>query len=105
MAFNAASLSADGTARLMQWATYLKRYGNMAIRLEGHCDERGTEEYNLALGMRRATAVRDYLVAQGVDPKRMTVISLGKEMPDPPGSTEAAWSQNRAVIAKETNAK
>ena len=65
------------------------------MTIEGHCDERGTREYNLALGERRAAAARDYLLAQGVDPARIKVISYGKERPAMAGSNEASWAKNR----------
>ena len=69
------------------------------MTIEGHCDERGTREYNLALGERRAAAARDYLLAQGVDPARIKVISYGKERPAVLGSNESAWQQNRRGIS------
>ncbi len=69
------------------------------MTIEGHADERGTREYNLALGDRRATAVRNYLVALGVDPNRIVTISYGKERPALVGNNEAAWSQNRRGVS------
>jgi peptidoglycan-associated lipoprotein len=66
--------------------------------IEGDCDERGTREYNLALGEQRATAVRDYLVIQGIDPDRIKVISYGKEKPAVVGSNNMAWSKNRRAV-------
>jgi peptidoglycan-associated lipoprotein len=68
------------------------------VSIEGHCDERGTREYNLALGERRANAVKNYLVALGVDPNRVTTISYGKERPAVEGSNEYSWSQNRRGV-------
>jgi peptidoglycan-associated lipoprotein len=65
------------------------------VTIEGHCDERGTAEYNLALGERRAVAVRTYLVALGIAPDRLRSVSYGKEFPFDPGHTDAAWAQNR----------
>lgn len=87
----------DGQARatLKRQATWLNTYDQYDMVIEGHCDERGTREYNLALGARRANAVRDFLVAEGVDPSRVKVISYGKERPIDPRSTEAAWAKNR----------
>ena len=88
----------DGRATLGRQAEWLKKYGNYAITIEGHCDERGTREYNLALGERRATAVRQYLVAQGVPAARIKTISYGKERPDVVGSDEGSWSRNRRGV-------
>ena len=73
-------------------------------RVEGHCDERGTREYNLALGERRANSVKDYLVAAGVNPDRIKTISYGKERPVALGSTDAAWKQNRRGVTKVASA-
>ena len=74
---------------------YLKSNPNSQILIEGHCDERGTREYNLALGERRASAAKDYLIALGVDASRVSTISYGKERPAADGSNESAWSKNR----------
>ncbi len=68
------------------------------MTIEGHCDERGTREYNLALGERRANAAKNYLVALGIDPNRIRTISYGKERPAVIGSNEAAWAQNRRAV-------
>ena len=76
----------------------MKQYTNVSITVEGHCDERGTREYNLALGERRATAVKNFLVALGVDANRIATISYGKERPDALGHNEAAWAQNRRGV-------
>lgn len=78
-----------------RWSSWLKQYPNVNVTVEGHCDERGTREYNLALGERRATAVKDFLVALGIDSNRLNTISYGKERPAVLGSNESAWSQNR----------
>jgi len=88
----------DGRATLNKQAEWLKKYTNYQITVEGHCDERGTREYNLALGERRANAARQYLVAQGVPAARIKTISYGKERPDPVGSDEAAWARNRRAV-------
>ena len=88
----------DGRATLNRQADWLKKYGNYQITIEGHCDERGTREYNLALGERRANAARQYLVAQGIPAARVKTISYGKERPDPVGSDEAAWARNRRAV-------
>ena len=88
----------DGRQTLNRQAEWLKKYGNYQITIEGHCDERGTREYNLALGERRANAARQYLVAQGIPAARIQTISYGKERPDPVGSDEAAWARNRRAV-------
>lgn len=76
-------------------AQWLKKWDSTRLLIEGHCDERGTEEYNLALGERRAKAVRDYLVSLGVSADRLETISYGKSQPLDPGHDEAAWAKNR----------
>ena len=81
-------------------ATWLEQYPQLNIDVEGHADERGTREYNLALGDRRANAVSNYLVALGVDPSRVSTISYGKERPAVPGADESAWAQNRRGVTK-----
>ena len=88
----------DGRATLAKQADWLKKYTNYPILIEGKCDERGTREYNLALGERRANAVRQYLVAQGVPADRIKTISYGKERPEVVGSDEGAWARNRVGI-------
>ncbi len=94
------SYSLDGEARdiLGRQAEWLIRYPNVRVTIEGHADERGTREYNLALGERRANAARSFLAAQGVAASRMTIISYGKERPAVEGSNEAAWAQNRRAV-------
>jgi peptidoglycan-associated lipoprotein len=91
-------LSAEARATLQKQAVWLRRYPNVTITVEGHCDERGTREYNLALGERRANAAREYLRALGVEPTRMKTISYGKERPVALGSNEDAWKQNRRAV-------
>lgn len=91
-------LTQEARDTLGRQANWLNQYSNLRITIEGHCDERGTREYNLALGERRANAVKNYLVALGVDPSRITTISYGKERPAVPGSNETAWSQNRRGV-------
>ena len=88
----------DGRQTLTRQAEWLKKYTNYQITIAGHCDERGTREYNLALGERRANAAKQFLVAQGIPAQRIQTISYGKERPDPVGSDEAAWSQNRRGV-------
>lgn len=79
-------------------AAWLKTYPAVILTIEGHADERGTREYNLALGERRASSIRDYLIALGIDPNRLTTISYGKERPAVLGSNEQAWGQNRRGV-------
>jgi len=96
--YDSSSVKPDGRTVLNRQAAWLKQYGSVAITIEGHCDERGTREYNLALGERRANAVKDYLVAQGISPSRVKTISYGKERPVALGSNEAAYTQNRRGV-------
>jgi peptidoglycan-associated lipoprotein len=96
--FDKADLSADARAQVEKWASFLKKYPQDTVTIEGHCDERGTREYNLALGERRASAAKKYLLALGIDPKRVATISYGKERPAVVGSNESAWAQNRRDV-------
>jgi peptidoglycan-associated lipoprotein len=98
--FETDSYSIDGEDRavLDAQAQYLARHSNVRVTIEGHADERGTREYNLSLGDRRANAAKNYLASRGVDPSRMTVISWGKERPEALGSDESAWAQNRRAV-------
>ena len=89
------AIRADAQPVLAAQASWLSRYSAVQIRIEGNCDERGTHEYNLALGARRANSVRDFLVAHGVSPARINTISYGKEKPIDGGSGEDAWQHNR----------
>ncbi len=91
-------LTAAARATLERQAQWLQRYPNRRLVIEGHADERGTREYNLALGERRADTVKNYLVAVGVSPSRLSTISYGKEQPAVLGATEAAWAQNRRGV-------
>lgn len=93
--FNAYTVSDQGRGTLDQQSTWLQRYAQVAVRVEGNCDERGTREYNFALGARRAEAVKSYLVSRGVNPARITTISYGKERPIDPGTGEDAYAHNR----------
>jgi peptidoglycan-associated lipoprotein len=97
-AFDRSDIDAEGRQTLQKQAAWLQRYPNVAVRIEGHCDERGTREYNLALGERRANAVKQVLIAEGISPSRMSTISYGKERPIVVGSNEEAWAQNRVAI-------
>ena len=103
-ALDKSNLSSDARSTLEKQAAWLKKYGSVKITIEGHCDERGTREYNLALGERRANSVKDYLTAQGVNPSRMKVVSYGKERPVAVGSTNAAWGQNRRSVTRVSGA-
>lgn len=94
-ALDSAELDAEAQAVVQQNAELLKRYPSWTVTIEGHCDERGTAEYNLALGERRAVAVRTYLVSLGIAPDRLRTVSYGKEFPFDPGHTEEAWAKNR----------
>jgi peptidoglycan-associated lipoprotein len=92
---DAYEIRADAQPLLDAQAAWLRRYSSVVVRIEGNCDERGTREYNLALGARRANSVRDYLVSHGVEAGRISTISFGKEQPLEGGSDEAAWQKNR----------
>ena len=91
-------LNPQAVATLDKQAAWLRQYPQVNVWVAGNCDERGTEEYNLALGQRRATADRDYLVAHGVERSRIETISYGKSRPIDAGSTPEAWAQNRNAI-------
>ncbi|ORJ55837.1 peptidoglycan-associated lipoprotein Pal [Geothermobacter hydrogeniphilus] len=93
--FDQFSLSAQARDILAANAALLQANPGVKVRIEGHCDERGSDEYNLALGERRAIAARDYLVSLGVAADRISTISYGEEMPLDPASNEAAWAKNR----------
>ena len=94
-ALDSDELTPEGQKILDDDAALLKKYGSWAITIEGHCDERGTAEYNLALGERRAVAARTYLVSLGISADRLRTVSYGKEFPFDPGHDDAAWAKNR----------
>ena len=98
--FDTDQFDIDGQDRsvLDSQAAWLRQYPNVRVSLEGHADERGTREYNIALGERRANAAKNYLVAAGVGPDRITTISYGKERPAALGSDESAYAQNRRAV-------
>ena len=98
--YDSYSISSEARMTLEKQANWLAQYPSLSVTVEGHCDERGTREYNLALGERRANAVKNYLVALGVDGSRITTISYGKERPAVPGANDTAWSQNRRGVSK-----
>ena len=91
-------LTAQGRETLDKQAQWLTRYGQYSFTIEGHADERGTREYNIALGARRAQSVRDYLVARGIQAQRMRTISYGKERPVAVCNDISCWSQNRRAV-------
>jgi peptidoglycan-associated lipoprotein len=92
---NGFTIRPDAADILAKQADWLNRYPAVKVRVEGNCDERGTREYNFALGARRANSVRDFLVAHGVDGGRIATVSYGKERPIDPGDDESAWAKNR----------
>ncbi|MBR4423622.1 MAG: peptidoglycan-associated lipoprotein Pal [Mailhella sp.] len=94
-AFDKYQILPEYTQVLATKAELMKKYNTIKVRIEGNCDERGTQEYNLALGERRARAAYDYLVNNGVSPSQLEMISYGKENPAVDGHDESAWSQNR----------
>ena len=96
--YDSVVLSPEGTGVLDQQAAWLQQYSDVVVTIEGHADERGTREYNLALGDRRANAVKNYLLALGVSPARVLTISYGEERPEDAGHDEVAWSQNRRAV-------
>ena len=91
-------LTPEARATIEKQAQWLKTYPHINVSVEGHCDERGTREYNLALGEKRAQAERNYLVSQGIDASRIQTISYGKERPAVTGSDETSWAQNRRAV-------
>jgi len=97
-AYDQSDISSEGQQILQRQAEWLKRYPQVSITIEGHCDERGTREYNLALGERRAQSVKNVLVALGIPAARVQTISYGKERPIVVGSDEAGYAQNRVGI-------
>lgn len=100
--FDSSALSADARETLTRQANWMRSYPAVGIRIEGHADERGTREYNLALGARRSNAVKSYLVALGVRPSQIETISYGKERPAVLGSGSNAWSKNRRGVTTLT---
>ncbi len=98
--FDKANIRDDMLPVVEEDANWLKKHPTVKILIEGHCDERGTVEYNLALGEKRAKAVKEYLISSGVSPKNITIISYGKSKPLDPGHNEAAWSKNRRAELK-----
>ncbi len=95
---NSSTLTEDGQATLSKQADWLAKYPNVSVQVAGNCDDRGTEEFNLALGQRRANAAKDFLTAKGVSTSRVTTISYGKDRPTALGDDDQSWSQNRNAI-------
>ena len=93
--YDSSDISDAGRGTLQANAAVLKKYPSWVVTIEGHCDERGTAEYNLALGERRAVAARTYLISLGIDPNRLRTVSYGSEFPFDPAHSEGAWSRNR----------
>ncbi len=97
-ATDSSDIDSEATAILTKQAAWLQKFPNVRVTVEGHCDERGTREYNLALGDRRANSAKNFLVNAGVNPARISVISYGKERPVATGSDEDSWAQNRRAV-------
>ena len=102
-ATNKSSLTTASRETLRKQATYLRKNKKLNVTIEGHADERGTREFNLALGERRANAAKDYLMTYGISGKRISIISYGKERPVNTGSNGLAWSQNRRSVTVKVN--
>ena len=102
-ATNKSSLTTASRATLRKQATFLRKNKNLNVTIEGHADERGTREYNLALGERRANAAKDYLMTYGISSDRISVLSYGKERPVDSGSNPLAWSKNRRSVTVKAN--
>ena len=102
-ATNKSNLTTAARETLRKQATYLRKNKNLNVTIEGHADERGTREYNLALGERRANSAKDYLMTYGISGKRISVISYGKEKPVNTASSGLAWSQNRRSVTVKVN--
>ena len=102
-ATNKSVLTTASRDTLRKQAAWLRKNKNISVTIEGHADERGTREYNLALGERRANAAKDYLMTYGISGSRMSVISYGKERPVNAGSSPLAWSQNRRSVTVKAN--
>ena len=96
--YDSAELDTDAQELLQDQVAWLKQYSNVSVIIEGHCDERGTREYNLALGEKRAQSVKNYLISLGISADRVSTISYGKERPAVVGSNDGAWAQNRRSV-------
>ncbi len=96
--YDSSDLDSDALELLQDQVAWLKQNSGVTVTIEGHCDERGTREYNLALGEKRAQAVKNYLIGLGISPDRVSTISYGKERPAVVGSNDGAWAQNRRSV-------
>ena len=96
--YDSSDLDSDALELLQDQVAWLKQNSDVKVTIEGHCDERGTREYNLALGEKRAQAVKNYLIGLGINPDRVSTISYGKERPAVVGSNDGAWAQNRRSV-------
>lgn len=96
--YDSSDLDSDAQELLQDQVVWLKQYSDIAVIVEGHCDERGTREYNLALGEKRAQSVKNYLISLGISSDRVSTISYGKERPSVVGSNDGAWAQNRRSV-------
>lgn len=98
--FDQSNLKPEARAQIERWAAWLKQYPQNRATVEGHCDARGTREYNLALGERRSNSAVEYLVSLGISPNRVSVLSYGKERPAVLGAGDAVWAQNRRAVLR-----
>jgi peptidoglycan-associated lipoprotein len=96
--YDSSDLDSDALELLQDQVAWLKQNSDVSVTIEGHCDERGTREYNLALGEKRAQAVKNYLIGLGISPDRVSTVSYGKERPAVVGSNDGAWAQNRRSV-------
>ena len=96
--YDSSDLDSDALELLQDQVAWLKQNSDVSVTIEGHCDERGTREYNLALGEKRAQAVKNYLIGLGINPDRVSTVSYGKERPAVVGSNDGAWAQNRRSV-------
>ena len=101
--YDSSDLDSDALELLQDQVAWLKQNSDVSVTIEGHCDERGTREYNLALGERRANAAKDYLMTYGISSDRISVLSYGKERPVDSGSNPLAWSKNRRSVTVKAN--